>query len=392
MIDFILTCLSIILVCMIYYRYLKKEMFNVNELNVILSNKVLKILPLLHNKENNNSYIGCYLPNSGRTQANLVKKITPLNIKDDFTNLEQNDLNNYFITDITYDKDKKLIGIIESLENGKSKFQICKKESENVTSPWIIIESNSKSIKNINIRSVCYDILSKKLIGVHGEDNLDTGKNEGNLFIKETDDIESNWVAIDSQDLQEIPADKNGNPVKIIKLMYDIDDILICIASDGCIYKKNKVNWKESPWVQKNSITDETNNIKITDLIHDVDGCLIAFTNGTNDIYKQTERDFKSPFIKIEDSNKDKNKILDLSQIIKFKTGIDFGATVNLSENLNNNLKKMLNFKQKIKSVCSNRHKDRNLYDTEILKVSEQNNKLKNIEDLIFKIKNRNFK
>ena len=83
-----------------------------------------------------------------------------------------------------------------------------------------------------------------------------------------------------------INYDKNVN---IHKLYFDTDKHLMCITTEGVLYRKENIDWKNSEWKRVTS-----DNFKIYDAVHDTDGKLIALTKKNKDnvfLRKQIDHD-----------------------------------------------------------------------------------------------------
>lgn len=259
------------------------------------------------------------------------------------------------IIDLTYSKDKRLLGIGYQAKN-KDIYKLYIKENYDLESKWINIPQNE------NIRCILYDY-DGTIMGC---------KDNGQIYVKETKNIESDWVGPINYDL----------PMK--KIMFDKDGKLLGIGlHDNLIYKKKTHNWRESKWDD-----DHKGNTRVNDIFHDYDGCMI----GTSDdgLLKQEYSNFMSRFIKINKVKKDNPKILTLAKILLYRTGVEVTQD-NMDKNediidtkLSNDLNQILLFKNETKNLC--RKLDRKILsknNTELLDTNNQVNKINEIQRLI---------
>lgn len=263
--------------------------------------------------------------------------------------------NKTVIIDLTYSKDKRLIGI--GYESGETdKYKIYIKENYDLESKWVNIPQNE------NIRCLLYDY-DGTIMGC---------KDNGQIYIKETKNLESDWIGPINYDL----------PMK--KIMFDKDGRLLGIGlHDNLIYKKKTHNWKESKWDDEHK-----GNTRVNDIFHDYDGCLIG--TSFEGLLKQEHSNFMSRFVKINKIKKNNHKILTLAKILLYRTGVEVTQD-NMDDNeeiidnkLSNDLNQILLFKNETKGLC--RNLDRKILsknNTELLDTNNQVNKINEIERLI---------
>jgi len=313
---------------------------------------VYNILPTL-----NNDYLGTIIPNSHSNIGDIIhtKSIESNEWNGPITN--SNPEFKTIIVDLSYDIDRKLICIgLQRIEK-VTVFMMYKKESEDIKSNWIKIESNE------NIRSVLYDT-DGILLGCHGDN--------GQIYKKENKDIDSKWVGPINYD----------HPMK--KIIYDKDGILLGIGLiDHRIYKKTGNDWKIKKWD-----TSNINKERVFDLCHDVDGCLIASTY--RGIVKQIENNYLSTFNLISKiSNIDES--ISKNDVIRFKTGLNF-EMIELDKGrpkLTNTLSDILKFKEMALNVCQKRNSYSQIANDNLLKINKQKELIDEVSQLISNVRQK---
>ena len=245
------------------------------------------------------------------------------------------------ITDISFDKSKRMIVIGLYYKNKKPIYNIYRKETENLNSKW------DKISTDINIRSICHDIKNDtKIIGISSYD--------GQIYTSPGDYM--NWIG---------PINYDAD-VPLRKVMYTTDDIMMGIGLfNNNIYIKEGEDWKNTDWKTKDKlatgkiITEPINKAKVRDLIYSNSGELIATTS--NGIMIQDGVGPGEPFISIDKhSNSDSSDKIDNSQIFKSKLGIEIDNTNIFTGNLveegvRKSAKDAYDFKKNVLDFCSKR-------------------------------------
>ena len=329
--EILIYLISIIIIFILLYRKKSKEEFkNIKNNNKISVNNVIySIIP--SSIEEDLYYASYFSKNKSKKRSdndNLVYtndlsrnrwKKMPLNSK-----LDKNTL----IIDLNYDENKKLIAIGLSMIDNEPEYNIFIKETSNVDSKWVKVNSNKK------MRSICYDINSGKLIGINSYD--------GQIYENRIDGAKSvgytKWVG-------PINYDK---PMK--KILFNRYGILIGIGLiDNYIYKKTGKDWKHSEYDEKN-----INKTKVYDIFYDKDGCMIAST--PNGIMKQLHQDFNSEFINIRYHKEKHEDSMNKSDILKSRVGVEFiEDELNTSNEFGKKLKEIYEFKKISKKLCNNK-------------------------------------
>ena len=284
------------------------------------------------------------------------KKWTKMNNKSNYSKLDDNTL----ILDLNYDENKRLLAIGLSMKDNEPVYDIFIKEKVDIDSKWIKIKSNQK------MRSLCYDINSGKLIGINSYD----GQIYENRIDKNGNKGYTKWVG-------PINYDK---PMK--KILFNTDGILIGIGLiDNYIYKKTDKYWRKSEYDKKN-----INKTKVYDLFYDTDGCMIAST--PNGIMKQSHQDFNSEFVNIKDHKEKHEDLMNKSQILKSRVGVEFiDDELDTSTEFGKYLKDIYEFKKVSKELCKNKmslikHSNNNKQNT----LSQQNRKINDLYSTIDEI------
>ena len=188
------------------------------------------------------------------------------------------------------------------------------KETNNIESRWSVFK---KQHPQKAIKSIIYD-LQDNLLGIDYRDNQ----------IYQLDEMSDKWNG---------PINYNKN-VKIHKLLFSTEKLMIAIDIHGKIHKHSSVDWKNTPWIKLNEINTSNNKNKMLseyvffDMVYDFDGKFIAFAKNTIKdtktlVLKQYVHEskfvdyFKDPRVHKVISPQD--KILSTNDIIMYKTGID---------------------------------------------------------------------
>jgi hypothetical protein len=299
-----------------------------------------------------NIYYGTYISNQQNKNTNdATNSLNIYKATDSFqaaqswvkVNNKLDNNKNIIITDITYDKQKRMMAIglhytIPSTEGEESPntskvpvYNIYIKDTSDVDSPW-----GEAIHTDIPIRNLCYDIKTEKLLGVSSYD--------GQIYEKKYNHSFKEWVG---------PI---NNDIPMRKIMFDKSENMIGIGLfDNYIYTKKSNNWRESYWDKKN-----INRTKVYDLIYDYDACLIA-TSPTG-ILKQKYPELSSEFINYRSYNRWDNKkseILLKEDILKYKTGYDIMKDDTLFADESpfaQNLKAIYNIKKMALDLCSNKN------------------------------------
>lgn len=209
---------------------------------------------------------------------------------------------------ITYDQDRKLLGIFEEIpkSNYKSirKYHLFKKKEEEITSEWEFIE-------NTRISSIIYD-----------SDGILIGLDErGEIYKKEAKNLDSNWKRLRL---------KNNIPMR--KLFFDYrNDYMYGLGTDFRIYKKKDLNWLNSEWDTINGPSKKTLSGTLKDLFYDYDGKIVGLSR--IGLVKQETEYYLSDFKLYED---EPQKNISIYKILYGLTGIKTMANMNLNNNRNN--------------------------------------------------------
>ena len=356
MINPLLFSLVLVLIVLVIIKINNQECFD----NMPVSKRIIyNIIPTFDNQ-----YLATYMPNSTNNNNMIsTRSLKSGTWKGPIDNSSPDDKT--VIVDLSYDKDKKLLGIGMTKKGNLSVYNLYKKETEDIRSKWNKIESNE------NIRSITYD-LDGILMGCHAYN--------GQIYKKENENINSDWLGPINYDL----------PMK--KVQFDKDGKLLGIGLlDFQIYKKKENNWTESEWDKEHIGTQ-----KVFDLFHDYDGCLIS--SSYKGITKQTHPNYMSDFIPILDT-KMANKTQSLFHILKFRTGLDIVKHDDIGQNesntedvtdpnLSGELNSLLMFKKNAKLMCKNKTKNvTTVKNMELLDTNNQNKDIDEIENLISMLK-----
>ena len=209
---------------------------------------------------------------------------------------------------ITYDQDRKLVGIFEEIpkSNYKSirKYHLFKKKEEDITSEWEFIE-------NTRISSIIYD-----------SDGILIGLDErGEIYKKEAKNLDSNWKRL-----------RLKKHIPMRKLFFDYrNDYMYGLGTDFRIYKKKDLNWINSEWDTINGPSKKTLSGTLKDLFYDYDGKIVGLSR--IGLVKQENEYYLSDF-KLYDEESQKN--VSIYKMLYSLTGIKTMANMNLNNNRNN--------------------------------------------------------
>ena len=316
--------------------------------------------------DNNPVFIGTFIPDDGESKANLIytRSLKSNTWYGPVRNSRASNNNGIFV-DLTYDKDRKLIGVCLEEENGSYRYNLYKKSTLDFCSEWVRLP-DSKDPHVGKMRSVIYD-LDGRLIGCNSED--------GQLYKKESTSFSSEWIGPINVDM----------PVK--KVMFDhIDQVMLGISKeDNKIYRKSGKDWTRESWDKEYS-----SNIEVIDMFHDLDGCLVASTK--DGLMKQIEPNFLSEFIKIEDT-KVTDSLFDNDKRMKYRTGLDlFDKSMKDNNELTKKLDSILTFKKEAREICKNKKFLFSKEDNDSIGVSDikkQNQVMEDIQGLIEIVKKK---
>ena len=317
--------------------------------------------------DNNPVFIGTFIPDDGESKANLIytRSLKSNTWYGPVRNSRASNKNNGVFVDLTYDKDRKLLGVCLEEENGSYRYNLYKKSTLDFCSEWVRLpDSNDPHVGKM--RSIIYD-LDGRLIGCNSED--------GQLYKKESTSFSSEWIGPINVDM----------PVK--KVMFDhIDQVMLGISKeDNKIYRKTGKDWTRESWDKEYS-----SNIEVIDMFHDLDGCLVASTK--DGLMKQIEPNFLSEFIKIEDT-KVTDPLFDNDKRMKYRTGLDlFDKSMKDNNELTKKLDSILTFKKEAKEICKNKKFLFSKEDNDSIGVSDikkQNQVMEDIQGLIEIVKKK---
>ena len=330
--------LVVFLLIQIYEVTYGKEFFTDNN---IVSNKNIQSLILSPYDEDaeNKRYFGSFIKSG--INSNIENSVFLYNTNSlesnkwsQSNNIKLDEKNNVIVTDLFFDKMRKLIAIGLYFKDNKPIYNIYRKQTDSLNSMWELIGENTK------MRNLCYDIKTSKLLGVSSYD--------GQIYeSKLLNDSYDEWVGPINYDI----------PMR--KIMYNKDDILVGIGLfDNFIYTKKSIDWRHSYWDKKN-----INKTKVYDLVYDTDGCFIAAS--PKGILKQLNPEMSSEFINIKDypknKNKDKKLELQTSDILKYRIGYEFLDDIfDTSTSLGKHLKNIYDIKKMTKDLCASKKYLRN--------------------------------
>lgn len=312
------------------------------------------IIPNLNQK----SYIGTFIPKDEHNyKGNLIVTNSLKSGKWSGPIKNGSPDNKSIIVDLCYNTDKRLMCVALKSINNKKIYSIYIKESNDIYSEWIKLDSNK------NIMSITYD-MNNRLLGCEA--------NTGQIYRKENEDLNSSWFGPINYDI----------PMK--KILYDRDEIMIGIGLlDNKIYKKTGIDWERTPWDKVNM-----NHQRVFDLLFDYDGKLLA--TSYDNIIKQKYETYLSDFEKYNKSYEYEN-VLTFEDIIKLKTGLSDKVELETEEKLkiNDEFRNILKYKKKILNFCKNKNPSSGKINKMLVKTDQQNKNIDEIRELIKKLKKK---
>jgi hypothetical protein len=340
----------IVVAVLVFVIRLNKETFQLNRDNYIpkKERQLFNILPLIDGR-----YLGTYLTKDDDKSNNLVMTYSLKSNEWQGPIKNGSPATNTLICDLTYYKDKRLmcVGTKHDTENDIILYDIFIKKTQDIESPWVKIKSNE------NIMSINFDF--------HG--NMIGCRDDGQLFIKENKNLNSDWIGPINYDI----------PMK--KVLFDKDGKMLGIGlKDLLLYKKNTHDWKESKWDKDHKGFDQ-----LYDVYHDYDGCLVG--TSPNGLIKQEHSNYMAIFKDYLNTER-KETILTLPKIIFFRTGLEIldDKITNdkdiVDKNLSDELNSFLLLKSKTIQMCKNRKKGIKKDSENIL--LDRNNQLKKIDEI----------
>ena len=193
---------------------------------------------------------------------------------------------------ITYDKDRKLLGIFEEENDNmleKRRFHLFKKKELDLESEW-------EHIEKTKIVSIVYD-LDEIMLG------LDI---DGKLYKKTDEKIHSQWNRLDL----------NFKHIPMRKILFDYaSEYMIGIGADFRIYKKTGINWRINEWDEP---SPNTLSGLVRDICYDYDGHIIGLSRVG--LVKKKEKNYLSEFKLYRNDVEEKN--ISIFKLLYAITGI----------------------------------------------------------------------
>jgi hypothetical protein len=184
--------------------------------------------------------------------------------------------------------------------------------------------------------------------------------------------------------------------IKMLKVYWDRNGFMIGIGQDFKLYQKKGIDWKIRPWEVDQSIRGKNpgSSTKVIDMMMDYDARMfgLILDSDKNDpmikIQKQEQSYYLADFKSLKD-NVSGDKLYNLYQIIKFKSGLDWEAYFNFEDadelfyrdaNLQGLYQKsVMKDRLKLREMCKNRNPlvntDARNFDLE-KKIEERGNKI----------------
>lgn len=348
-INFCLVLVIVFVSLVLLKHYFKVEYFSIPKYYQVENRILYNILP-----NNENQFVGSIIPKEFSDFGTLI--LTNSVKSNQWRGPIDNSIPepNSIIVDLTFDKDRHLMCVAETKKNDIIVYTIFKKKSTDIRSKWTKIPSNE------NIRSIVYD-KDGILIGCHGD--------SGQLYKKKSADINSDWVGPINYDI----------PMK--KVMFDKDGVMLGIGFiDYNIYKKVGAGWDTHLWDR-----DNRNKIRVFDMYHDLDGCLVA--TSYRGVVKQINNSYISPFVPYKQAI-NRKQMLSLNDVIYFRTGIDF----NIKEpkiKLSKPLQELLTYKKMAMQICNKRNRHLTKSNRNLGKINQQKVKIDELDKMIKEIQKK---
>ena len=329
---------------------IKNEHFYETDYKKVQSSNIQSIILSPYESESEDvPYFGTFIKNSDTDdlnnslylyKTNALKSPTWDRVENENMLLEKN--KKVIITDISFDKSKRMIVIGLYYKNKKPIYNIYRKATEHLNSKWDRISSD------INIRSICHDINNdNNIIGLSSYD--------GQIYTNKGDYM--NWVG---------PINYDAD-VPLRKIMFTTEAKMIGIGLfNNNIYIKDGEDWKNTDWKKETLangkiIKEPINKAKVRDLIYSNSGKLIATTS--MGIMIQEGVGPGEPFISIYkhsnsiDANDDD---VDNSQVFKSKLGFEIDNTdiftdIIFKSDVRESAKDAYDFKKNVLEFCAKR-------------------------------------
>lgn len=313
-------------------------------------------------------YYGSYIVNknannNNENYSNRFYETSSLKSNNTWQSIQLNNFNGSIINELFFDKFKNLLIVCVDYKDNKLVYSLYKGlyKSHNESFDMELLTNN------IPVKTLCYDKMSSKLLGISSYD--------GQIYQQKFDNENyDEWIGPMNYDI----------PMK--KIMYSKDGYLIGIGLlDNYIYIKEGLDWKTSKWDKTN-----INKTQVYDLIYDIDGCLIA--SSPKGIIKQINPELSSEFVSIRDYDKTHKQILFKSDILKYRIGYEFLDEIfDVNTDMGKYYKKIYDIKKMTKDLCNNKKhsratnmdsKSKNISDDLSYKNTEINELYKKIDEL----------
>jgi len=358
------------------------DMYNVEHFsttNIVKNDNINSLILSPYTSSNNTTkYFGTFIASSNNNILTNGTNFYETNSLDDnkwdkstIVKIDKS-IPNIIINNILYNEFKEMLVVGLYYKNNKPIYNIYKQTnlSSNTTKNELLYEGWKKIGSDTNIQSICFDLMTSKLLGVSSFD--------GQIYEKNVDTQSYNkedWIG---------PI---NNDIPMSKIMYDKDNNMIGIGLfDNYIYTKEGVNWRTEYWDKK-----KINKTKVYDLMYDYDGCLIA--SSSNGILKQLKPELSSEFINIRDYTKNKNDIiLSKYDILKSKIGYEYLDDIfDTGTPLGRHLKNIYDIKKLTKDMCYNKSllRGKDVKDSTTDDLSFKNREINDLYKQIDKINQR---
>jgi hypothetical protein len=228
-----------------------------------------------------------------------------------------------------------------------------------ITTPWELVSNNN------NIIYVITNPSNNRLIGVN---------KEGQLLIKETEDITSDFILLPRLS------------VSVLKLFFDNSGYMLVLDDKFNLWQMADKDWQNSDIDFKKG----SNPTRINDILYDNDGKLYGIVFPLNptklQLMKQNTFYFLSVFLPLLNNSKtsdDINFVMNDNSILLAKSGVDFSKVENIDDSLDNDIQQAkirndLENKRKLREFCALKKKDydpRKMENYELLEDIDNNNK-----------------